>query len=430
MNAISNHCGDKKIKGALGKVWTQYNAARPPLNQLEANDSIGTETDMKSMEIDIGRAAAITEDTESKHDIFREFSLLPTRTDEDEESDSDSCYADADRVLVASEEMPTYIHRAIWFRSDDETLERLVDRAVAFVCKSPYWDKPEFIRNLYDAWRFQLNVETVCDNYVFFEAFAHDTFGREILLNALYQEEFERFERYHHHYETEQTNTDSITRCYRSIDRSQYVQADTDSDSDELHEYDVYKQQRRTKNQSSPILSEYHIHRVVGVMTIHTRERADDMPPTREFHVNETMSKKFKWAVWTRKRKRVERDQFSKGYWKVLNANNVRKGVPIPHLNLLFELLRSYYPDKTKRDRQLSKPLEETGQSLLGRSRLPFAYDHHAPRRKDVHIKLYGEYGESESHYVLTWWNCKNWTDCFAIAIRIHNSTPDREWYY
>eukprot|EP01083_Nonionella_stella_P267081 902613_1 len=38
MNAISNHCGDKKIKGALGKVWTQYNAARPPLNQLEAND--------------------------------------------------------------------------------------------------------------------------------------------------------------------------------------------------------------------------------------------------------------------------------------------------------------------------------------------------------------------------------------------------------
>eukprot|EP01083_Nonionella_stella_P159208 519167_1 len=142
------------------------------------------------------------------------------------------------------------------------------------------------------------------------------------------------------------------------------------------------------------------------------------------------MPNKFKWAVWIRKRIRGHHGQLSKGYWKGLNANNVRKGVPIPHLNLLFELLRSYYPDKTKRDRQLSKPLEETGQSLLGRSRLPFAYDHHAPRRKDVHIKLYGEYGESESHYVLTWWNCKNWTDCFAIAIRIHNSTPDREWYY
>eukprot|EP01083_Nonionella_stella_P007455 21557_1 len=151
INAISVYCDDKKIKGALAKVWKQYLAVCPPQTQLEANDANThvprtsetqnkkqeeEETDMKSTEIQTGRTAAMTEDTETKEETQQD-SMRTNKDEESESEDSESCYASADRALKVHEQMPTYIHRAIWFRSDDETLERLVDRAVKFVCKSP-----------------------------------------------------------------------------------------------------------------------------------------------------------------------------------------------------------------------------------------------------------------------------------------------------
>eukprot|EP01083_Nonionella_stella_P310665 1104803_1 len=104
------------------------------------------ETDMKSSEI--GRTAAMTDDTELKEEPKHD---EESENESDESEESTSCYAYGDRTLPVAEQMPTYIRRAIWFRSDDETLERLVDRAVKFVCKSTFWNDPEWIGNLYDA---------------------------------------------------------------------------------------------------------------------------------------------------------------------------------------------------------------------------------------------------------------------------------------
>eukprot|EP01083_Nonionella_stella_P197114 724897_1 len=66
MNAISEHCGDKKIRGSLGKVWNQYKENMKQKEEQKYENE--QEMEMKSTESDIGRASAITVDTESKDD--------------------------------------------------------------------------------------------------------------------------------------------------------------------------------------------------------------------------------------------------------------------------------------------------------------------------------------------------------------------------
>eukprot|EP01083_Nonionella_stella_P152652 489604_1 len=382
----------------------------------------------------------MAEDTEPKEE--------PKHDDEtgseSDESDVESCYADGDPHFTINEQMPTYIHRAIWFRSDDETLERLVDRAVKFVCKSLLWDDPDWIGNLYVAKHFEDNVESIGNNFHFFEVFVHDTFRREILLDALHQEERPKPK----DDETEEPNTDSTTRYYRS----QYIQhgapdeIDSSSDSDGIKLCGGSGTQPKRIEAEDP-LSEYHIYsaddRAPIDRMVTTVTGSDGIQP-KEFHVNGTMDPGFKWAVWTRK-KHKNTDEPTKGYWKVLNMENSAKGVPIRHLNILFELLRSYYCDKIKRDRDVSKVLfEETEtvraehyQKLHVREKSDILYetyckDHRVPRTKDIHMKVFdGNYtnkSQPMAHYVMTWWNCKKRADCFAIAIKIHGS--DREWYY
>eukprot|EP01083_Nonionella_stella_P180682 644924_1 len=431
INAISTYCDNTKITGSLGKVWKQYEAEYMKQEEEQKYEN-EQEMEMKSTESDKGRASAITGDTESKDDKDEDF------------EESKLCYAYGERVLAAPEQMPTYIHRAIWFRSDDETLERLVDRAVKFVCKSLLWDDPDWIGNLYVAKHFEDNVESIGNNFHFFEVFVHDTFRREILLDALHQEERPKPK----DDETEEPNTDSTTRYYRS----QYIQhgapdeIDSSSDSDGIKLCGGSGTQPKRIEAEDP-LSEYHIYsaddRAPIDRMVTTVTGSDGIQP-KEFHVNGTMDPGFKWAVWTRK-KHKNTDEPTKGYWKVLNMENSAKGVPIRHLNILFELLRSYYCDKIKRDRDVSKVLfEETEtvraehyQKLHVREKSDILYetyckDHRVPRTKDIHMKVFdGNYtnkSQPMAHYVMTWWNCKKRADCFAIAIKIHGS--DREWYY
>lgn len=59
-------------------------------------------------------------------------------------------------------QMPTYINRAIWFRSDDENLERLIDQAVKeVILLESIWNDTEFINNIYSNDRFDICVEQI-----------------------------------------------------------------------------------------------------------------------------------------------------------------------------------------------------------------------------------------------------------------------------
>eukprot|EP01084_Bolivina_argentea_P201739 344791_1 len=91
--------------------------------------------------------------------------------------------------------MPIYIFRAIWFRSNDEILERLVDDAVRGVLEmNNIWTDPEFISNIYDDKSFSLCVEQIFKSQCrFFDQFVNDTYKRELQLNAL-NEQFSKNE--------------------------------------------------------------------------------------------------------------------------------------------------------------------------------------------------------------------------------------------
>eukprot|EP01083_Nonionella_stella_P152655 489618_1 len=106
INSISEHCNSKKIRGPLGKVFTVY-------------------------------------EEERKYE------------------DDTASYAHDEQARPALEQMPTYIHRAIWSRSDDETLEQLMDLAVTCVCNNNLWNDADFIRKLYDAKGFEQNVNGI-----------------------------------------------------------------------------------------------------------------------------------------------------------------------------------------------------------------------------------------------------------------------------
>eukprot|EP01083_Nonionella_stella_P062258 161902_1 len=177
MNEISAYCDDKKLKGALGKVWKEYEVENMKHKEEQKYEN-EQETDMKS---------SMTDDTELKEEPKHD---EESENESDESEESTSCYAYGDRTLPVTEQMPTYIRRAIWFRSDDETLERLVDRAVTVVCNdTTLWNDAEFIDHLYDARSYEGNVERIVyDNFEFFDNFVQTTFRRDISLEALHEQ--------------------------------------------------------------------------------------------------------------------------------------------------------------------------------------------------------------------------------------------------
>eukprot|EP01083_Nonionella_stella_P007456 21558_1 len=75
INAISVYCDDKKIKGALAKVWKQYLAVCPPQTQLEANDANThvprtSETQNKKQEEEDPDTPVLSETTQLLSDIL------------------------------------------------------------------------------------------------------------------------------------------------------------------------------------------------------------------------------------------------------------------------------------------------------------------------------------------------------------------------
>merc|ERR1712228_1078872 len=109
-------------------------------------------------------------------------------SNDNEESEEESDYDDIAGEYI-QKQMPTYINRAIWYRSDDESLERLVDKSVKQVLLSPLWNDTEFVRNIYDENKFQDSVEKIYrENFHFFDNFVKKEFRRQLLLEDMRQE--------------------------------------------------------------------------------------------------------------------------------------------------------------------------------------------------------------------------------------------------
>merc|ERR1712233_93437 len=61
----------------------------------------------------------------------------------------------------ASESMPTYLYKNIFHRSEDKTLEKLVDNAVLRVLDCNAWNKLDFVEKIYDDSTYYDAVQTI-----------------------------------------------------------------------------------------------------------------------------------------------------------------------------------------------------------------------------------------------------------------------------
>eukprot|EP01083_Nonionella_stella_P100522 283630_1 len=393
---ISDYCHDKGIKRPLHKVWKQYVA--------EMSEVID-----QSLQ---------KQEEESKYETERDGDDIGS---ESESSESESCYAaEHDRELHTTEQMPTYIHRAIWFRSNDEHLERLVDQAVEhLLLQRSLWNDATFITNLYDSRQFEKNVERIGNNFEFFATFVQTTFKRQLLLDAMH-----------------------------------WIQQEDDSESDDeqmspisrvgTHTHKVYHIPKRNESEQKEQKEDldgacgYHIY------SAHVDLLRDDILKL-DVNASQNMSSDFEWAVWRscgkalRARiKNAGSTQKTYGLWEILNCDKMiqwnergnqrglNPGVPINHLNIVYELLQRYSPTKIEN-------MTELGEDELQNT---YCVEPYNPRRVSIDIYIHGEHIKGNTpHYILTWWNCKErYAACNAIAIKNMTGVEDmdkvKEKYY
>eukprot|EP01083_Nonionella_stella_P305567 1066425_1 len=349
--------------------------------------------------------------------------------DGDESTESKSCYTYGERKLSAIEQMPTYIHKAIWFRSDDETLERLVDRAVTVLCNdTKLWNNAEFIDHLYDARSYEGNVDNISKgHFEFFDKFVQKTFRRDISLQALHEQ-----------------NSDSDDDSPIPRDTTQRV--DYESSTHKVH-YAPKRNQREEKEDLKDACG-YHIYSA-NDGSIGT----EICPIVIDVDRSRNMSAEFEWAVWKncgkalrKKMKKTGSKQKTYGLWEILNCPTINdwnkrgnkdgtnSGVPIDHLNIIFELLQwcEHYREH-RRARSCIIELEAQISQLADDPLLAtYCADLYEPRKVNIDMYIHGD--RHTSHYVLTWWNCKTRTACNAIAIKNMTMNKDmdqvKEKYY
>eukprot|EP01083_Nonionella_stella_P180884 646314_1 len=350
INDIAKHCKSMKIRAALGKVFNEY-------------------------------------EEERKYE------------------DDTASYAHDEQAHAALEQMPTYIHRAIWSRSDDETLEQLMDLAVTCVCNNNLWNDADFIRKLYDAKGFEQNVNGIFGtNLTFFDDFIQTTFKREIALEGLREER------------PNLTNSDSAVLSLINdshVDKSQ-------------HTHKVYYDSHACG---------YHIYTADGAMSREDCMCSLNVPKSHIYTSGE-----FEWAVWKNCGEELRKEihhtgsnQKTHGLWEILNGNErgVNVGVPINHLNIIFELLR--WCSRRKSNRKVEALHAEVSQLQDEPLQETYCVDPYEPRKVNIDIYIHDDQNHN-SHYTLIWWNCGKRTACNAIAIknmtRVKDTTDVEQKYY
>eukprot|EP01084_Bolivina_argentea_P217108 368684_1 len=376
--------------------------------------------------------------------------------------------------------MPTYINRAIWFRSDDENLERLVDNAVKEVLNmDDIWLDVNFVENIYKNSGFNSCIEVIFKRkFKFFERFVTERYKRQLQLHALFDEQ--KDENNKEDDELKQNKKEAKQNKYNYI--VYYKIKEIKQDDDELKIYDEEEKKSDIDSGGDDNLYEYHIF----PKSMKIDDKNGEYHQICELYVDKNKYKGFEWSWWKRKtkgdllRKAHQNAINSYGFWEILNNEKINKqnveknGVGIEHLNIIFELLRHYYTRSLKSN-YVADRINEVGSTKSAKtmnmelqqitSRDPtllsvvycqgefipvkFEVDIYI-HEKDVEEKI--EYkeeagvgaellstGTNKCLYELRWWNGKKKSDCNAIAIKnktviIEDKTIDvtviKEKYY
>eukprot|EP01084_Bolivina_argentea_P130442 230265_1 len=467
---ISDYCGNKKLKPSLGKLFKALTDEKPkrsskvafasniiksfsPQQGPQVIDENKTDEEYKNSSKEKHKIGDNKQEEKDIDTVYNQDNQQ-NQSDDSDDTDDEHDYTDCDEPRYIEEQMPTYINRAIWFRSDDENLERLIDQSVKQALKLKEWNMCEFVNKIYNE-KFEDNVDVVWKkNFHFFNKFVEKTFERELLLEAMKQEaknegkteiDIEREVKKDIEREVEKEthemkeNKETHVVFYHRDDENNTLREYNEDINDELNRTSLYENSIQLEQEQREC--GYHIYTMDTAPNIAARSISYGKEEVTQLSVRNDISSDFEWAVWKKKTKGTvfqaakNNRHHTFGYWEILNRENVRKidlstkskGVPLAHLNTIFELLRVYY---TKRLIMINKAADLTkSQALLGLQELdddPLrdTYCTKFFETKPANINIYiheqdGENGKHKKiHYQLTWWNCKKRTECNAFAIK------------
>ena len=292
--------------------------------------------------------------------------------------------------------MPTYINRAIWFRSDDENLERLIDKAVKEVLNiDSIWQNPQFVKNIYSNQHFSSCIDQIFKlKFKFFERFVTDRYKRQLQLHALQTEKAElniqNKDDDDDDHDSKHNNNNKKGKSHNEDKTANYVvyyaikeKFDDDDDLEFEEEEDEDKEEKmEAKKEEEKDLEEdggddniYEYHVFPQSMEDRIKEKEKYKGKICDICLDKTRDNDFEWSWWKRKtkgeacKKAKQNGVKSYGFWEMLNnekikTQNIEKnGVSIDHLNIIFELLRHYYAKSIKM-KAMSERISQSKQSL------------------------------------------------------------------
>eukprot|EP01083_Nonionella_stella_P059654 156069_1 len=363
-------------------------------------------------------------------------------------------------------DMPTYINRAIWFRYDDETVERLVDRAVKEVVQlDQFWSDPQLVANIYDDDLFCLSVEEIFKvKFHFFDRFVKDHYKRELQLDSVIDEGQGKDNLSQTKKESEESTNEKLKDAKGDYDYIAYykkkLKKEVLQEDDGNEEYKAHQVERDN--------NEYEYHIYPASMKdqidkwINHEEKPIDLHELCKLRIEEDRG--FEWTWWRRKTKgevasKAKRNGIKTyGFWEILNDDKTNQenikynGVGIEDLNVVFALLR-YYWDETKltepstdQSRVIERKERKSDPTMLhvtycqGDMSIPIKFEvdifiHPDPKMHSNVLKTDAEFTmDGVNLYELNWWNRKARNQCNAISIRNKTSGVNvrkiKEKYY
>merc|ERR1712228_473128 len=335
-NDITQSIDDIVVNG--GDQLKQHKAAIIEYFQLNGLDSEEKLKKMNQTQLANKIIAHCLKTLKPQNQIIEEIKEEKKESNDNEESEEESDYDDIAGEYI-QKQMPTYINRAIWYRSDDESLESFFDNFV----------KKEFRRQLLLEDMRQEARKTHDDDKEKEDQMDEKQTKKRMPTHTVYN---------HYQIETVQKQESDDLTVKSSVRASISVLgnslaagsiktmrslgsivsksgSDLDIIDDHVEEIDLG----------------YHIYSKGAAPITILKEQISDIC------VQQTPSD-FVWTVWKstpkKSRRIAQKGQKSFGYWEVLNSeqaigkNTKWNGVPLNHLNAIFELLRVYYDKKIK----------------------------------------------------------------------------------
>ena len=360
------------------------------------------------------------------------------------ETESASTYGDP-----IGKRWPRYISKALFYRSDDEMIEVLIDQAILFLLSDQFtdlWESPNFVSNLYDDKTYFKSVKQIqeiingiaVDNkkdffHQFVEIEYEDMIGQwksDVMQQAA------KAKTDHREHSREVSVSMSGLETFRGINdqlknqglNNEYFK-DTDDIQKENYKFSFKKDIISNSNvHNLDVISTYWMgnaqqpkqqkNQIIFTIEEMKSHQTDEQLPKDEFLLSNRHPKKgFKWAIWkTKSINRYSKRRLKSGYWRIYDSDETNSTVE--YLNCILGLLRFFVTLNNKPQDKYNDPKRLLHTHLVFKKKISTAqYATDNPEVKRTKTKEYEliknksvlkvkiKLNNEEKLYEIEWWN-------------------------